>query len=224
MAKKGSHYVKKSAKKYLTDKDKKLLVICAVALVVIVAAFFIITALTDNKLDMKDGKVVGAGDNWIIANAASGGETVYYKYGEYNFSGYDGEVVPGSVSYDDNATCVELFPADGRYAEGYVYASSKDPATVINNVSSQIGFMLTDGEVHDPEEFMDGYIYWYTTTETNEDTEEVKYAQVFSAYLPAENNGSIIARVTYRFDTPDEYVTADIGYAEVEAIAEYIEY
>ena len=167
MAKKGSHYVKKTARKYLTEKDKKLLIISAVVLVIVVAAFLIITSVTDPALDMKDGKVVGVEENWIISAADRGAETRYYKYGEYDFSDYDGEVVPGSVSYDDNATCVELFPADGRYTGAYIYAGSKDALATVENVSSQIGYMLENGDVHMPEEFMDGYIYWYTATETD---------------------------------------------------------
>lgn len=229
MAKKGSHYVKKSAKKYLTDKDKKLLIIAAIVIVVIVAAFFIITSLSDKALEVKDGKVVGAGDNWLISSADRGAETCYYKYGEYDFSGYDGEVVPGTVSYDDNATCVELYPADGRYADAFVYAGGKTAEFTVNNVSSQIGYLLENGDVHEVEEFMDGYIYWYTATETQEaasedEAETVVYKQVFSAYLPADSDGCIIVRVTYDFDTDAEYVAAETGYAEVKAIAECIEY
>ena len=227
MAKKGSHYVKKTTKKYLTDKDRRILVIAAIALVVIVAAFLIITSVSDKALEVKDGKVVGAGDNWLIAAADRSAETCYYKYGEYNFSGYDGDVVPGTVSYDDNATCVELFPADSRYAGAYVYAGSKTAELTVNNVSSQIGYLLENGNVREPEDFMDGYIYWYTATETQESASgdevgAVVYKQIFSAYLPAASDGCIIVRVTYDFDTDTEYVTAETGYAEVKAIAEMI--
>ena len=224
MSKKSSHYVKKSTKKYLTAKDKKLLIISAAVLAAVIAAFFIITAVTDPALEIRDGKVVGAEENWIISSAERGGETCYYKYGEYDFSGYDGEVVPGSVSYDENTTCVELFPSDGRYASAYVYAGSKTAHETVENVSSQIGFMLENGDMRMPEKFMDGYIYWYTATETDEETGTVLYKQVFNAYLPAENDGTIIVRVTYGFETADDYVDAETGYAEVEAIAKNIKY
>ena len=217
MSKKGTHYVKKSAKKYLTARDRKLLIISGIALIIAVAAFLIFTSLTDDSIEIRDGKAVGAGENWIIAGSGSGDKREYHKYGEYDFSAYDGEVVPDSVSYDDIATCVELFPTDGRYASAYVYGGANSAEETIENVSSQIEYMLENGEVHTPEEFMDGYIYWYTADITSDDG-TVTPTQIFSAYLPAENDGCIILRVTYE----SEFVDAETGYAELSAIAKQI--
>ena len=230
MAGKGSHYVKPKANKpFLTKKDIKWLIGIAIAIVVVIAAIALYVKLTDESLTVRNGKLNGVGENWIVANSGDSSGIKYLKYGEYDFSGYDGEVVPGSMSFDEFATCVNLYPADGRYTDAFVYATNNDPQFVVRNVTTQIGGILANGVVYPYEEFEDGYIYWYTCTEEriiDEENElsETVYKQTFSAYLPAEHDGSVIIRLNYEFATPDEFVDAETGYAEMKTIVEGLTY
>ena len=224
MAGKGYHYVKeKGSKPLFTKKDIRNIIIALAAVIVIVAAFFCYIKLSDDTLTLKNGSVSGVEDNWIIANSGTGNGDNYYKYCEYDFEGYDGEVVPGKLSFDENGTCVELFPSDGRYANGYVYATAKDAETVVRNVVGQIGGILAEGTVYPYEEFEGGYIFYYTAREdrvTDEESEATTpvYIQVFTAYIPAAHDGTVIVRVTYEFESPECYVDAETGYSEVSAI------
>ena len=222
MAKSRRHYVKQQGpEKYLSDQEKRILIYIGAVLIAAVIAIFLITALTDATIAMKDGALVGTEDNWIIANAGKGGVYKYYKYGEYDFTSYDGEAVPEKLSYDANSTAVRLYPADGSYTEGYVYATSKPAEEIAGTVSRQMAYMLNDGEVSDVEKFGDGYIYWYTTVEEDaqEDGSVINtYVQVFSCYLPAKPDGSVIVRATYRFDSADAYVDYETGCAALSDI------
>ena len=228
MAKSSRHFVKQQEPaKYLSDKEKKILIGIGAALIIIVAAVFIITALTDDSIAVKNGELVNTEENWIIANAGDSTNPEYYKYGEYDFTGYEGEIVPEALSYDANSTAVRILPAGNGNAEGYVYAVSRPAKDIAESVSGQMGYMITDGEANSAEEFNGGYIYWYTTVEEAEQEDgsvTETYVQVFSGYMPAAYDGTIVARVTYRFATADEYVDAETGYAAVSELLEYIEY
>ncbi len=230
MSRKSSHYIRPKSNKPLFSKtDIKWMIGIAIVIAVIVAAIIVYAQLTDETLRMKNGKVVGAEENWIIANSGKSNTPSYMKYAEYDFSGYAGEVVSGGVSFDENATCVELFPEDDRYVSAYIYASGKDTDTVVRNVTGQIGAVLTEGSVYPAEEFNGGYIFWYTAREDrviDEETEEKEsvYIQVFTAYLPADNEGTLIVRVNYEFDSPESFVDAEIGYAETEALLNGLSY
>lgn len=228
MAKTSRHFVKQQQpQKYISDKEKRILICVGAALIVIIAAIFLVSALTNETIAVKNGALVGTEDNWIIANAGKGGEQKYYKYGEYDFSDYNGEVVPEKLSYDENSTAVRLYPISDDNVEGFVYATARPAKEVAESVSIQMAGMLNDGQSSAAEEFGDGYIYWYTTTEeTQQDdgTTANTYIQAFSCYLPADHNGSIIVRVTYRFDSPDLYVDEDTGHAAINEIIRHIKY
>lgn len=228
MAKSSRHFVKTQKKKaYLTKKDLKMLMWIVIAVVIAAALYFIISFITDDSISIKDGKLVDVGDNWIVSNAGNNNDPKYYKYAEYDLTGYDGEVVAGHTSYDELATSVELYPADARYEMAYIYSVENKPDEVIGNVTAQIGHFLTEGEVHAAEEFEDGYIYWYTTRvdeETEDGETSTYYNQVFSGYIPADNDGTLIIRVTYRFDDAAEYVEPEVGYDEVRSILEHFSF
>ena len=86
MAKKGSHYIKQKADKPLfTKKDIKWIIGLAAAIIAVIAAFFIMVNAADESLKIKDGKVIGAGENWIIANSGAGETPTYFKYAEFDF-------------------------------------------------------------------------------------------------------------------------------------------
>ena len=230
MAGKGSHYVKpKQEATFLTKKDVKWLIGIGIAIVVAIIAITIGIKIADDSLVVKNGKLDGVEPGWIVANSGDKSAVKYLKYGEYDFSDYDGEVVPGCLSFDEYATSGELFPSDGRYASGYVYATSKEAEFIVQNVTWQIGSILTNGTVYPYEEFEDGFIYWYTATEEriiDEEAElsETVYVQTFSAYLPADHDGCMIARVNYEFDSADKYVDAETGYAEVRELVKGLKY
>jgi len=230
MAGNGSHYVKPKKKAgYLTRKDVRFLSGIGIGIVVAIIAIYAIITLSDESLVVKNGKLDGVEPGWIVANSGDSSAIKYLKYGEYDYSDYDGEVVPGTLSFDEYATCVELFPADGRYASGYVYATNKEADFIVRNVSSQIGGILTNGTVYPYEEFEGGYIYWYTATsdkviDEENGISETIYIQTFSAYLPADHDGCMIVRVNYEFTSPDEFVSAETGYAEVSKLIDGLTY
>ena len=86
-------------KPYLTKRD--IIILCVILAIVTVGAILLFT-YDDGALKVKDGKIVDAGENWLIVNGNARGRR-YFKLGEIGeIEGYAMEAQPFVT--DENLT------------------------------------------------------------------------------------------------------------------------
>ena len=112
MAKKSARskgYRKSTGKKpYLSKRD--IIVLCLLLAAVAVGAILLFS-YDDGGLKTRDGKVVDAGENWLIVNGAASGGRRYYKVGEAgDMEGFVREATP--MLSDENLTTFKYIPDD----------------------------------------------------------------------------------------------------------------
>jgi hypothetical protein len=231
------HYVKTRGKKPYLKKWEWIVVLSVLGAAALSAlAYFIVQAALDDSLPVKNGKVVTDVANPIIVNEGTAAKPKYYVYGSYDFSPLDAEISVEGVNDDGNETGIYVYPRDGSYAYAYLYGGNVDFKTAAENVQSNIGSMLPNGDVHDLTTYtrggLTGSAYWYTfwsektdengQTITDEKGNAIKeYQQTFSCYVPA-SRGCLIVRVTHKGEDEGVYVDEATGYAEIGAILDCV--
>ncbi len=92
-------YVKRQKKFIEMPMDKFWKIVASVAAVIVaIVLFFVLRSAFDGHLNVVDGVVQTAGDNWIVANAGTTQKPRYFKVGEA------GEVEGFARSLDDSST------------------------------------------------------------------------------------------------------------------------
>ena len=106
---KSKGYRKAAGKKpYLTKRD--IIMLCVLIVVVAIGAALLFS-YDDGALKVKDGKLVDAGENWLVVNGSASGGKRYYKLGEAGeLDGYARTTEP--MAADENLTVIRYTPED----------------------------------------------------------------------------------------------------------------
>lgn len=232
------HYVKPREKKPYLKKWEWIVVISVLGAAALgVCAYFIVQAALDDSLPVKGGKVVTDVENPIVVNEGTSSKPKYYLYGSYDFSPLDADVTVEDVNNDGNETGIYIYPRDDSYAYAFLYGENADSQKTAENVQTNIGAMLQNGDVHDLTAFtrngVTGSAYWYTfwNEKTDENGETVtdengnaviEYQQTFSCYMPT-SRGCLIVRVTHKGEDEGVYVDESVGYEEIGRILDCVQ-
>ena len=162
-------------KPYLTKRD--IVILCLLVAVVAVGAILLFS-YDDGALKVKDGKIVDAGENWLIVNGSNTpGRARYFKVGEIQApEGYDGSNAPLN---DDNVPMYVYTPqeeANGVEAVNVTtsHSSAKALAEYIVETMTSLGSERLS-EVTAAE--TGGRSYYYFTNRVIPNTDEAEEAE-----------------------------------------------
>ena len=172
-------------KPYLTKRD--IIILCVILAIVTVGAILLFT-YDDGALKVKDGKIVDAGENWLIVNGNARGRR-YFKLGEIGeIEGYAMEAQPFVT--DENLTQFVFTPeAEDAVPDSItISASAYDPARLVEGNSRMVS-QVKDTSVSDiaTDTLGDREYQWYTYThEYYAEEESADGAEAPAEEAPAE--------------------------------------
>lgn len=190
---------KKQSKKPMSKEFKVGLIVCGAALALAIVLFMVF--YHGDSLPVKNGEVVVEGDNWIVANLASGNAKRYYKLGEVNAA--EGFVADPeqTVKSDTNEKDYWFVPDDesSQITHYYVCGVNQPPAKMVADVRASFVGMYGEETVSDISTATVGgheasYFSAITVDTTTDPTAE-KTTQMLCLYLPAIRDASILVSV-----------------------------
>ena len=206
-------------KPYLSKRD--IIVLCVV-LAVLAAGAVLLFSYNDGALKTKGGRIVDAGENWLIVNgSASSGGKRYYKLAEIGeIDGYTREIEP--MLSDDNLNLFNFRAEDETAPVQSItisanHAGAQRLAEYYSSLIGSIGEpVLGSDSVGDV-----GYSYFtYTSAYYSEDAQEDAQAADAVASEAAEGDEEAAAEAEAADDAEEAAVEAEATDGAEEADAE----
>ena len=199
------HYVKRENKFIDMPKDQliKLCVTVVAVIAAIILAFVLWNAL-DGHLDIVDGKVVTAGDNWIIANTRTASNPKYFKIGEVGeVEGFERTVDSTSIG-SSNQPGYSYMPEENTMgiAGTSIFAAAGDyDELATRSASSYASFgevgKIDKSNLAGKKARVTSYAYNYETPESEQPVAETAETDVIDDSTPetdaAETTGTDVA-------------------------------
>ncbi|MBQ6326635.1 MAG: hypothetical protein IJI26_11270 [Clostridia bacterium] len=194
-------------KPYLSKRD---IVVLCVVLIALIAGAIVLFNYDDGGLKTRDGKIVDAGDNWLIVNGAVRSGTRYYKLGEAGeIEGFTRADVP--VLGDENLHAFSYTPDDetGGLHSINVAARAAGAQRIAEYYREQLDSAFSPSEIATAQCEAGEYRYFTYTSEyyaeaaADEDAAPAEAGEDADA-APAEASGD---------ETPAEAADADEAHA-----------
>lgn len=208
----------------LSDKNKQIIKIAAIAVVAVILLIIIWynAIYDDGSLKVKNNAIVGAEENWLVAELDGGKNSDYYHIANLD--------APAGYTAVDNGLGGSSLRTEFSYenADGisiYVSAVGKDVDAMIDSVYATFTNMTADnGMVTDvvSEEIAQGtaryftYQYAYPIGEAADENTPapMEYSQALVYYVPvAERDCCVLVSVSDTYDAADKYVDDSVLYA-----------
>lgn len=209
-------------KPYLSKRD---ITILCIALAVLAVAAILLFTYDDGAIKTKDGKLVDAGENWLVVNGSTNGHR-YYKLAEVGeLAGYTLE--PTQLESDANLHSFKYNPADGNAPAISVTGTAAKPDRVASYYQSMFNAMtpteLSTGDIGGAQASWFSYQTIYYKDENAEPSEAPEgdaaadaeqpapdhFDQAFHAYFPAVHDSTIGITVQYSPDSEEGFMTDD---------------
>lgn len=178
----------------------------------------------ERAAEPSESEVAVLNTNWLITNFGSSSKPKYYKLAEISVP--DGFYRRQDTNKSNQETDFWFYPEDestGTVNFVYFSGSTEKYHEIPNDTSAMVSAYNESCEVSEvfngPIGGKDAYYYYYSASNTNQETGVVEYSQSFNCYFQGPRDSTIVMLLTVSGDSEDIYLSEEELLAQAEIFA-----